>query len=210
MVTGLAFACAAFAIQTLLALVNVYAADRSVAQLDLEEGGVVTWAASSATIAVGVIALILSFVDPGQRRRGPAIALGVAFLSFDDALFLHERLGFRLTEALEVADTYVQLWPTLYLPLLATVAVLIVQLTRDTPVARSLIVLGLATLVVAIGLEVAGLALDRAGVDEEDWLRTLERTLEEGLELSGWIVVATGVAARLVTLAHARTPAAEA
>lgn len=201
--TGVLLACLAVVVQTALYLVHVYALDRSVAMFDLEEGGLVTWATSSATFSAGVVALLLSFVDSSQRLRGPAIGLGTVFISFDDAVFLHERIAFGITGALTIPDSYAQIiWPSLYFPLLIAVAVLLVQLARDTPSAHSLIVLGLLGLATAVVLEIAGIALDQAHVHPESWLWTVEIVVEEGLELAGWILITTGAAVRLITLAH--------
>ena len=209
--TGVVLAVSAVALLSALYLVHVYALDRDTAMFDLEEGGLVTWASSSATFSAGVVALLLSFIDSSQRLRGPAIALGAAFLSFDDANFLHERIAFGITGALNVSDSYVQIiWPTLYFPLLAAVALLLLQLARDTTMARHLIVLGLLALVSGVAMEIAGIALDQAHVDPESWPWTVEIIMEEGIELAGWILITTGAAVRLVTLAHEKNPVANA
>ena len=198
---GVGIALLAFAIQSALYTVNVYAFDRSIVLFDLEEGGLVTWASSSAAFAVGLIALLLSFIDEPQRLRGKAIAAAAAFISFDDAVLVHERAAFRIAEQLELSDTYVQLiWPTLYFPFLVAVAVLLFQLARNTRTAHRLIVAGLVALMAAIAMEVAGLALDRTDAGARGWARTLEITLEEGAELLGWILIATGAAVRLLML----------
>ena len=209
--TGVAIASSAVALLSALYLVHVYALDRDTAMFDLEEGGLVTWASSSATFSTGVVALLLSFIDSSQKLRGPAVALGTAFLSFDDANFLHERIGFGITGALNISDSYVQIiWPTLYFPLLVVVAVLLLQLVQDTTMAQRLIFLGLLALVSGVAMEIAGIALDQAHVDAESWPWTVEIILEEGIELAGWILITTGAAVRLITLAHDHSPVADA
>jgi len=209
--TGVVIAVVAVTVQSLLYLVNVYGFDRSIRTFDLEEGELVTWATSSAAFAVGLLALLLSFLDPAQRIRGVAIAAGAAFVSFDDVAALHEQFAFRITGAFDLADTYVQVvWPTLYFPLLVALAVLLLQMAQDTPPAQRLVVAGLLALGVAVGLEVAGLALDRAGAGSESWPRTVEVTLEEGVELAGWILIATGAAVRLLVLADEHPRSSEA
>ena len=202
---GVTLACLAVLVQTALYLIHIHAFDRSVAVLDLEEGGLVTWATSSATFSVGVVALLLTFLVSEARWRGPAVAVGTAFISFDDAVVLHERVGFEITGALAISDSYMRIvWPILYAPLLAAVAVLIWQLARGNSTARRLVFGGLLGLAVAIGLEIVGVALDRAGFNEESWPWTVKAVLEEGVELAGWILIATGVSVRLLACAGDR------
>jgi hypothetical protein len=207
---GLILAGSVVLVQTVLYLLHVHAFDRGVAVLDLEEGGLVTWATSSATFAVGVVALLLTFLDPEVGWRGPAIAIGTAFISFDDTVVLHERIGFEITGALGISDSYMRIvWPTLYAPLLVAVAVLVFQLARANPTAHRLVVMGLVGLGAAIVLEVVGVALDRAGLDQESWQWTLKAILEEGAELAAWILIACGVSVRLIAFAgdgRDRTP----
>jgi len=184
------------AMQSALYLVDMYVLDRSVELFDLEEGAIVTWAASSAAFAVAVVAALLARLD--ER-----VKVGAAFLSFDDATYLHERIALGITAALDASDTYVQLvWPSLYFPLLAVVAVCLLRIATDTATAHRLVVAGLALLTSAVVLEVAALALERAGVDS--WPSTVEVVMEEGVELAGWVLIATGVAVRLLAVAQRR------
>jgi hypothetical protein len=202
--TGVALACTAAVAQTLLYVVNVALLDGRVALFELEEGAVVTWAAVSATFAAAAFALVVGFVEVEHRARAAALAAGVAFISFDDAANLHERLAFRIADTASISASFAQvIWPALYMPLLVACALLLTQLARPTAVAARLTVVGLVLLAVAIGLEVAGIAFERAGADPDAWPRMTVIALEEALEVVGWIVIATGVAARLVTLAAA-------
>ena len=202
--TGLILAGAAVLLQSSLYTLNVYGLDRSVVLFDLEEGGVVTWATSSTTFSAAVLVLVLGFIDPGQKRRAPALAAGLAFVSFDDAVYLHERLGFRIADELEVSPDYVQvIWPAIYLPLLLTLAVLVFGLARETKEAHRLVVAGLALLAGAVVLEVTSHALSQVGVRPGSWPWVLEIMLEEGAELMGWALIVMGAVVRLVTVAHA-------
>ena len=197
---GVVLACVAAGVQTILYLLDVYALDRSVAMFDVDEGAVSTWASSSATFVVGFVALLLYFVDSTERMRGPALALACAYLSFDDTATVHETIGDKVTAALNLSGSYVQVvWPALYFPLLVAVAVMLLRLADESPVARRLVVAGLALLVVGVAMEVAGIALDKADVDKSSWLWTTEFMLEEGVELAGWILIATGASVRLIT-----------
>jgi hypothetical protein len=121
------------------------------------------------------------------------------FLSFDESLIVHERLGLAVTDALDLSDKYLRVaWPALYLPLLVAVAALVFRLAWTSPdPARRLLGIGLLTLAGAVGLEIAGLALDLLP-SAPDWLYTVEIALEEGAELAGWILLTTGLAVLLL------------
>ena len=198
--TGVLLACVAAGVQTILYLLDVYALDRSVSMFDVDEGAVSTWASSCATFAVGFVALLLYFVDPRERLRGLSLALACAYLSLDDAATLHETIADKVTAASDLSGTYVQVvWPVLYFPLLVAVAVMLLRLADETAVARRLVVAGLALLVVGVAMEVTGVALDKADVAKTSWPWTAEFTLEEGVELAGWILIAAGASVRFIT-----------
>jgi hypothetical protein len=198
---GIALAVGAAILVDVMFLVDIYAGDRTIDLFNLDEGGLVTWASSSATFGVAVIALLLSFIDPTQQWRGVALAAGTAYLSFDDAEVIHERLASDVTGALGIAESYDQVvWPIFYFPLLAAVALLLVQLGERTPASRRLILAGLGCLAVGVVLEVTGIGLDKLDYGPESWPRTLEAILEEGIELAGWILIATGAAVRVISL----------
>jgi hypothetical protein len=190
---GLGAAVAAVGLQTALHLLNVALLDRSVDLFEIQEGGVVTWLAVSATFAAAAFCLLVSLLDDAERRRASALAVGLAFLSLDDAAVLHERLGFTITDALDVSDSYAQvIWPALYLPLLGVLAVLLVGIVRAVPTAERTMWAGLGLLVAGVALEVAGVRVDRPSFEETSFV------VEEGVELAGWILVATALAIRLV------------
>lgn len=183
----------------LLYALDVYALNRSVTLLDLEEGAAVTWASSSATVAVAVLATLLAIVEPSHRRRGLGVGVATAFLSFDDTAFIHERLSYRLADALDVSTSFVQvIWPALYFPLLLALAVMLFGLARKTAAAHRLVVAGLGLLAGAVVLEVAAHGLARTDLDADSVPWVLEIAVEEGAELAGWTLIATGVAVRLV------------
>ena len=180
----------------------MYALDRRVGTLDLDsESGLSAWAATVATFSTGFVALLLSFVETSRRARLLALAAAATFFSFDEAIVLHERAGLAATDALDISDTYLRIaWPIVYLPLLAGVALLLFDLARSsTGSARRLLAAGLVLLGGAVGLEIAGLALDLIPtLNETDWLYTFQIALEEGAELAGWILLTTGLCVRLL------------
>jgi hypothetical protein len=199
-VVGVFLGLLAVAVQTALYLADVYALDRRVGTFDVDsERGISAWAATVAIFSTGFVALLLSVVESSRRLRLLALAGAVTFLSFDESLIVHERLGLAVTEALDLSDKYLRVaWPAIYLPLLAAVAALIFQLAWTSPnPARRLLAIGLITLGGAVGLEIAGLALDLIP-SLPDELYTAEIALEEAAELAGWILLTTGLAVLLL------------
>ena len=199
---GVLLALLAVTVQTALYMADIYAFDRRVRTLDLDgEGGFAAWTGSVATFSTGFVALLLSFVESSRRLCLLALAGAVTFLSIDESLIIHERLGLAITEALDLSDKYVRVaWPAVYLPLLVAVAALVFQLARtSTDPARRLLVGGLVVLAGAVGLEIAKLALDLIpSLPIRGWLYTAQIALEEGAELAGWILLTTGLAVRLL------------
>jgi len=89
----------------------------------------------------------------------------------------------------------VRLWTIFYLPLLLVAGALLWELPRIlwAPAAR-FVRGGLGLLVGAFAVEVLG-ALTRWLEEESDtaWPDNLRTGVEEGLELAGWILIATGL-----------------
>ena len=201
-VAGVSLTVAAVAIQTALYLADVYVLDRRIGTFDVDrEGGLSAWAASVTTFSTALLALLLAVVQSARRLQLLALAAGAAFLSFDEMVIVHERIGLNVTEALDLSSTYLRVaWPVAYLPLLAVVAASLFQLARtSTDPVRSLLGIGLALLACAVGLEIGGLALDLIpSLTETSWLYTVEIALEEAAELAGWILLTTGVAVLLL------------
>jgi len=199
---GVLLTVAAIAVQTALYLADVYVLDRRVGTFDVDgEGGLSAWAASVTTFSTALLALLLALVQSARRVHLFVLAAAAAFLSFDEVVIVHERIGLKVTEALDLSNTYLRIaWPIVYLPLLATVAAILFQLARtNTDPVRSLLGIGLALLACAVGLEIGGLALDLIPtLTETSWLYTMEIALEEGAELAGWILITTGVAVLLL------------
>jgi len=194
--TGARLGVAGVAVQTVAHLVGV-ALGRTIGQLDLDAGGTVwSWASSSVT-AVGAAALVAGGVV-SRRWWRPAFVLApcVAFLSADDAVQIHERLRFA---SLGLHEGFRLVWPGVYLPLLAVTFVSGWRLapSAGTATARRAIRRGLGVLAFAIACELAS-----------TWLvEDVGAILEEGAELLGWTLVASGLAAGVVEIAadHGRT-----
>ena len=190
----LVLAIAAVALQTVVDLFDFWALDRDVelllADADL---GVFSWASVAATSVVAVGALLLSTVDGRRRRLLWFVAATSAYLSLDDQIGLHERVGdiADRAEGFAAWEPARLLWPALYLPLLAALFLGIWRLAGGFPRRPVRFVnVGLALLAAAVVLEVLSAAVIRAGYDRGSVLYELEAVLEEGAELAGWILIA--------------------
>ena len=97
-------------------------------------------------------------------------------------------------------------WPIVYLPVLVAAFVLLWTLSQVVPRrADRLLRLGLVLLVGAIVVEIATAAIIEAGYERDSLLYNLEVALEEGLELSGWMLVATALFATSIAWAAGRS-----
>lgn len=117
----------------------------------------------------------------------------VTFLSLDDFIRIHEKLG---AEWSLFPHSVRVLWPVLYLPLLGSLFLLLWRvaqgLERDE---RALVRAGLLALVVAVGLEFLTPFLFAIGQGHGSLGYETEVAVEEGLELGGWLWIAGGLAA---------------
>lgn len=182
-----------------LHLVGVFLLDR---RLELvladQERNLITWLSSSAAVAVAVGALVALVLRASHRPALAVVAAGSAFLSFDEAIELHERLGPELAELLGASEaTGDRLQLVTIAPVLGAVFLGAGLLAlRAPPDVRRLLVAGLVALVGAVAIEqvLGGLtnALEASGPDWPDVLRV---ALEEAAEVTGWLLLATGILA---------------
>jgi hypothetical protein len=162
------------------------------------EGNAWTWASSVAVFAAGFALLVRAVAVEERRWYYGGLGAALAFFSLDDAVEIHERIGRWVgTRVLESAPGWLQnrTWLVLYVPLLVFAAVALWRESNGTHHARRTLRLGLLLLVAGIATEVFGVVtkpIDRRGVAWPDILRI---GVEEGLELAGWIVVASGLTA---------------
>ncbi|HSK17476.1 MAG TPA: hypothetical protein VK915_15075 [Gaiellaceae bacterium] len=192
---AVALAVAGVLVQTAVNLVNLWAFDRRFEVLQADsDAGAFAWASIAATFAAALGALLLSLVWAERRRLLWLVAAGCAFLSFDDHMRIHERLGDLAdrAEGLAAWEPARLLWPVVFFPLLAGLFLALWWLARDLPPPRAgrYVRTGLALLAVAVALEVVSAGLIRAGHDRGSGLYELEVLLEEGAELAGWILIA--------------------
>lgn len=158
-----------------------------------------TWASVVTTFTVAFVCLLTAFWRPRQFWLFAGAALLCAFLSLDDSVEIHERLGTSVGYGLGL-PTYLstRMWMVLYFPILGVVIVLLWRLGRYVPEhLRRYHRLGLALLALAIVLEGAGIPtgyLEERGTAVPHELRA---GLEEAAELSGWILLAVSLTCSL-------------
>ena len=198
---GLVLAVAGTAVQTLIHLVNLFALGDRYYHLDVSaEQTAFSWASTVATFAAACAALLLA-ARPDTPRRGRMLLLAaaLAYLSLDDFIELHERLGDWVGDELGLPEAIgPRIWVIVYLPVLVAAALLLVWSALSSPPRpRRYQLAGIGLLVAAVlseGLGVLTKLLEEHGIETPHRLRA---GLEEGLELGGWILIAAGLVAVL-------------
>jgi hypothetical protein len=198
---GVALAVALVALQSIAHLIDVVAFDLRFAMINADsDSGAFAWMSSVATFGAALLLCLLALVWPTRIWPLVALAGAVAFMSLDDMVGLHERVS-ALETTLGPIEHFARIfWPLVFMPLLAAtfVGLLGIAAGLRTAPAHALLA-GLALLVLAIALEMASPILFALGSDHGELAYELEVILEEGAELAGWILVATALAAALLT-----------
>ena len=192
---GLLLALFGVTAQTVIDLVNAFALGGRHDQLNADlEGNAFAWASASATFAAAFVCLFHAVVLRERRRSFVALAAIFGVLSVDDIAQIHERIGWRLQQDLGLPESIgARSFVFVYLPLVVTAAYLIWRVLADQPEQIRLFVLvGLALLGVAFLLEPLGTAWEFESTPDR-----IESAVEEGLELGGWILIASGLTALL-------------
>jgi hypothetical protein len=175
----------------------VNAATLESTRLDLnEEYTLFTLANSWAILACATAATLAALLGLRHRRKLIALAVCLTFFSADESLVLHERVTAELLATLGLGDVYDSVvWPVLYLPLLLTVAVLLLLVGESAPTrGRQCVRAGLALLAFAVFLEIVSAPWSTG----RSVVHTVEGGFEEMAELAGWILIATGLASLVV------------
>lgn len=148
------------------------------------------WASTVATFGLAFTAAVHALVCPSRRALSVALALAAGFLSLDDMVSLHERLGLALAEALGLSVVFDSvIWPALFLPLVGATALLALALASGgSPRARRLAQAGLALLALALVAEVGSAAWSTNPFGR---VHSVEGGFEEAAELAGWILLMT-------------------
>lgn len=209
---GLAIAVAGIVVQGVAHATNVLAFDSRYFSLDASaEGNAFAWASTMATFAAACGAAVLGLLDARNRTLALALTTLLLFLSLDDFVEIHEKLGERVGERLDLPDAIgVRIWVVLYLPLLALVALALWRLARDMPERiRRYLALALVLLVAGVlseGLGVITKELEEEGIETPHRLRS---GLEEALELGGWILLAAALVAAVYAVLEREAPVSD-
>jgi hypothetical protein len=205
---GSVFALVAVLVQSAIHLTNVFLFEAKWQRLDADaEFGVFSWASSSATFAAAFAAAVLAVITRPGLRGWVLVAIGAGY-SLDDALAFHEQLGGYLAGAFSLpSDALRLLWVAALSPALAAACLLIWALARESEGrVRHVLTIGLAALAAAVVAELVGAGLLAFGWSHERIAHKLETAFEEGAELGGWILIASGLMAKAVA-ALTRGPA---
>lgn len=165
------------------------------------EMSVWSWTGTVALWTASLGALSLAALTARRRRSLLLLAAGIAFLSLDDAVSIHERVGGLLTAIGPLEETSRMTWPVLYAPLMLGLATLLWRCAGALPrLLGAAVHLALVGLGAAIVLEFVSPLIGAAGSWKGDAFYELEVVLEEGLELLSWTVIAGCLLAGAVTL----------
>lgn len=196
---GLGIAVTAATVQTGAHLINEFALDGEIQNLDADaEGNTFTWASSVSIFTAAVGALLGGLLWEHRRRELLVVSGLLAFLSLDESITIHERVGLELGSGVLGLPDYagVRLWIVLYTPLLLLLAYLLWRSTEQfSSRARTFVLYGTALLAAGVALEAVGLPTKWLEDQGTVWPDTLRIAAEEATELAGWILVATGLVA---------------
>jgi hypothetical protein len=204
---GVVIAVVAVLVQTVAHLVNGLVYDLEIWSLRADlDANVFAWASSAATLVCACALLLLAALRPAEARLLLFLAAATAFLSADDIGQIHEQVGAVARRIYsDVGELGAMIWPVVFLPLLlATVVGLVRVLRPESHAARRVGFAGLALLGAAVLMDGLWPLFYEAGGERESTADIIEDAFEEGLELGGWILVASGLAAVALRAAAVR------
>jgi hypothetical protein len=180
-------------------LFDAFALDDRVANFNAGgEGNLPTWLSAAALVVAASAALLHGLAAHRQRRVFLAAAALLAYLSLDEVVQIHENFdGFgrgtlpdRLAGAMDIV---------MILPLLAATLLALLAIASAVPEARRLLILGCLALIAAIVIdEGIPAAIGHFNGPDVPWSEELRSSIEEALELCGFVLVATALAAAAV------------
>lgn len=195
---GIWLAILAVAVQTVAHIGNIVLFGRRVTLLNVDSDvSLWAWASTAAEAAAAATAAFLAVIPPRIAWRLVLLAALLAFLSADDILALHERISVEQLGPIQHASRLV--WVVVWAPILGLTGLLLVLESRSVPAAIGrVLIAGLVMLVVAVGMEAATPVLFALGFDHGSIPYELEAVVEECLELAGFVLIWTGLAAAVV------------
>jgi FtsH-binding integral membrane protein len=188
---GWAFAVFVVALQTATHLVNALVLDPPHRWLDSAVDASVFGRANTVAIVLcAVFAGLGAALGPRTARRVLLLGIALVLLAVDDATGLHDRIR-DFPHTFEVAAAVA------FALLLGLVLVLLALEAREAPsAARRLLAAGLLVLGLAVAVRIVG-AAGEVGRGIGETKKALGVAVEQGLDLGGWILVASGLAASL-------------
>ncbi len=194
-------------VQAVVHLVNVLGYDGRAEMLNADiDGGVFTWASSAATFSAAFGAMMLAILVRSRRAALGFLAAVLCLFSMDDAVALHERISIGAIGPIEHGGRL--LWPLVTMPLLAAAFLMLLGVAVAAPPSvRTALGVALALLVAAVALEVTSPLIFEAGSDHGEGLYEAEVAVEEGLELSAWLLASGALGAGAMLVSARRDPA---
>jgi hypothetical protein len=151
----------------------------------------VTWFHSFvlAGAALAALAIAATYLGPRQRATWWAIGAGMAFLSLDKSISLHERVGQHIEVRLDLPDQAGRvIWEAVYAPFLVALAILLIMAVRRAgPLARWWVAIALVLCATKVGLEAVMFPAIHLGMfSEQSVVYGIEANAEESVQLLGF------------------------
>lgn len=199
-----------FALQSVLHLVNLVWFDLTLNAINVDsDSSIFAWASTMATGAAAFAALLMAFVIRRKRYQLLLLAGLLAFLSLDDLVQIHEWVSSLAANVGLFRGAPRMFWVIAFAPLLGVAFLLLWRASTLGPSRAGRILRGgLLMLGAAVALEFITPIIFALGYDHGDLPYEIEAVVEEGLELSGWILIAGALAAGLLSHAIDSSPPA--
>lgn len=165
-------------------IANHFLLDDAISDLNPElEGNLLTWVAVVASFAGALAAALHALILPVRRRWFFVLAATLGFFSLDDGIRLHERVG----DNIGLFDNVETL---IFAPLYAVAFLIIWAYAREVFTRAGILLrLGLMLLLAAVVVDLGSALTSNLEEQGTAWPRAIQLAVEEGLEVSGWILV---------------------
>jgi hypothetical protein len=196
---GLALGFGAVGFQLAADVANAFVLDNRVANFNAGgEGNLPTWLSAATLVVAASAALLHALTARRHRRVFLAAAALLAYLSLDEVAQIHENFdGFgrgtiphRLAGAMDIV---------MILPILTATLLALLAIASAVPEVRRLLIAGCLTLIAAILVDEGIPAVfGHFNGPVVPWSEEVRSAIEEALELGGFVLVATALAATAV------------